>query len=165
MTNLHERTLPDPRIEPATVRMPGGRASDRATGPGCTNLQAVTLQNKPFISITLGLSGLKKVLFPVSRPNPWNWDRLSFYCPFLKDQRKTKHFSENFMKIGWKITMLWAFSYFQMWYFYSCQIAAMLEVFFGTSSKNDAVTCTIKKTSPTYRPSSKVRLKSETLLF
>ena len=34
MTNLHERTLPDVRIEPATVRMPGRRASDRATAPG-----------------------------------------------------------------------------------------------------------------------------------
>ena len=32
MTNLQERTLPDPRIEPATVHMPYGRASDRATG-------------------------------------------------------------------------------------------------------------------------------------
>ena len=31
MTILHERILPDVRIEPATVRIPGGRASDRAT--------------------------------------------------------------------------------------------------------------------------------------
>ena len=34
MTNLHERMLPDPRIEPATVYMPGGCASDRAIRPG-----------------------------------------------------------------------------------------------------------------------------------
>ena len=33
MTNLHERMLPDVRIEPAIVRIPGGRASDRATVP------------------------------------------------------------------------------------------------------------------------------------
>ena len=33
MTNLNERMLPDPRIEPATVRLPGGRASDGAPGP------------------------------------------------------------------------------------------------------------------------------------
>ena len=33
-TNLHERMLPDVRIEPATIRIPGGRASDRATAPG-----------------------------------------------------------------------------------------------------------------------------------
>ena len=31
MTNLHERMLPDVRIETATVCIPGGGASDRAT--------------------------------------------------------------------------------------------------------------------------------------
>ena len=30
MTKLHERMLPDVRIEPTTVRIPGGRTSDRA---------------------------------------------------------------------------------------------------------------------------------------
>ena len=34
MTSLHERMLSDARIEPATVRIPGGRGSDRATAPG-----------------------------------------------------------------------------------------------------------------------------------
>ena len=34
MTDLHERMLPDVRIEIATFRIPGGRASDRATTPG-----------------------------------------------------------------------------------------------------------------------------------
>ena len=34
MTNLHERMLPDVRIESATVCIPGGRASDPATVPG-----------------------------------------------------------------------------------------------------------------------------------
>ena len=34
MPNLHERMLPGVRIEPSTVRIPGGRASDRATTPG-----------------------------------------------------------------------------------------------------------------------------------
>ena len=29
--------LPDPRIEPTTVRIQGGRASERATGPGILN--------------------------------------------------------------------------------------------------------------------------------
>ena len=29
-----QKKVPDPRIEPATVRIPGGRASDRASGPG-----------------------------------------------------------------------------------------------------------------------------------
>ena len=38
MTNLHERMLPDVRIEPATVRIPGGRAHDRATAPGKFNV-------------------------------------------------------------------------------------------------------------------------------
>ena len=33
MTNLHERMLPDVRIEPATVRIPGRRASDWAIVP------------------------------------------------------------------------------------------------------------------------------------
>ena len=33
MTKLHERMWPDERIEPATVRIPGGRGSDRATAP------------------------------------------------------------------------------------------------------------------------------------
>ena len=33
MTNLNERMLPDVRIEPATVCIPGGRASYRATTP------------------------------------------------------------------------------------------------------------------------------------
>ena len=33
-TSLHGRMLPDMRIEPATVRMPGGHASDWATMPG-----------------------------------------------------------------------------------------------------------------------------------
>ena len=34
MTNLHERMLSDLRTEPAIVRIPGGRVSDRATTPG-----------------------------------------------------------------------------------------------------------------------------------
>ena len=34
MTDLHERMLPDVRIEPATVRIPGRRASDRIVAPG-----------------------------------------------------------------------------------------------------------------------------------
>ena len=34
MTKLHKRMLPDVRIEPATIRIPGGRTSDRATVPG-----------------------------------------------------------------------------------------------------------------------------------
>ena len=33
MANLNERMLSDVRIEPATVRIPGGRVSDRATAP------------------------------------------------------------------------------------------------------------------------------------
>ena len=33
MTNLYERILPDVRIEPATVRIPGVRATDRDTTP------------------------------------------------------------------------------------------------------------------------------------
>ena len=33
MTNLHKRMLPDWRFEPATVHIPGGCASDRATRP------------------------------------------------------------------------------------------------------------------------------------
>ena len=40
MTKLHERMLPDVRIEPATVRIPGGRASDRAIAPG-TGIQKI----------------------------------------------------------------------------------------------------------------------------
>ena len=34
MTSLHERMLLDVRIKPATVRIPGGRACDRAIAPG-----------------------------------------------------------------------------------------------------------------------------------
>ena len=34
LTNLYESMLPDVRIEPATVHIPGGCASDRATTPG-----------------------------------------------------------------------------------------------------------------------------------
>ena len=34
----HERMLPDVRIEPATVRIPGGPASDRATAPGRSSM-------------------------------------------------------------------------------------------------------------------------------
>ena len=34
MTIFQERMLPDVSIEPATVRIPGGHASDRATAPG-----------------------------------------------------------------------------------------------------------------------------------
>ena len=34
MTNLYERMLPDVMIQHATVRLPDGRASDRATAPG-----------------------------------------------------------------------------------------------------------------------------------
>ena len=34
MTSLNERMLPDPRIEPVTVCMPGRHAANRATGPG-----------------------------------------------------------------------------------------------------------------------------------
>ena len=34
MTNLHERMLPDVRIESTTVRIPGEHASDWATAPG-----------------------------------------------------------------------------------------------------------------------------------
>ena len=34
MTNLHKRMLPDVRIEPATIRTPGRRASDRAITTG-----------------------------------------------------------------------------------------------------------------------------------
>ena len=37
MTNLHGRMLPEVRLEPATVRIPGGRVSDRATAPGGNN--------------------------------------------------------------------------------------------------------------------------------
>ena len=36
VTNLHEIMLPGVRIEPSTVRIPGGRVSDRATAPGWT---------------------------------------------------------------------------------------------------------------------------------
>ena len=32
MPNLHERMLPDMRIKPATVRLPGGRVSDMSEG-------------------------------------------------------------------------------------------------------------------------------------
>ena len=38
MTNLHERMLPDVGIEPTTVRIPGGRGSDRDTSPGVSIL-------------------------------------------------------------------------------------------------------------------------------
>ena len=34
LTNLHERMLPDVRIEPATICIPGRRACDRAIAPG-----------------------------------------------------------------------------------------------------------------------------------
>ena len=34
MTNLHDRMWPYVRMEPATARIPVGRASDRATAPG-----------------------------------------------------------------------------------------------------------------------------------
>ena len=34
MTKLHERMLPDVRMEPATARISGGRASDKAAAPG-----------------------------------------------------------------------------------------------------------------------------------
>ena len=37
MTNFNERMLPVVRIEPTTVRIPGGRGSDRATAPGLFN--------------------------------------------------------------------------------------------------------------------------------
>ena len=37
-TNLLDRMFPDVRIEPATVRIPGGRASNRATAPGFDGL-------------------------------------------------------------------------------------------------------------------------------
>ena len=40
MTNLHERMLPDVRNEPATVRIPGGRGSDRATAPGYAKVKS-----------------------------------------------------------------------------------------------------------------------------
>ena len=43
ITKLHERMLPDVRIEPATVRIPGGRASDRATAPGPVLLISVII--------------------------------------------------------------------------------------------------------------------------
>ena len=33
ITYLHARMMPDVRIEPTTVRIPGGRASDRVTAP------------------------------------------------------------------------------------------------------------------------------------
>ena len=33
MTNLHDRMLPNPRIEPAIARTPGGSTSGQATGP------------------------------------------------------------------------------------------------------------------------------------
>ena len=36
MTNLKERMLANVRINPATVRIPGGRASNQATAPGKT---------------------------------------------------------------------------------------------------------------------------------
>ena len=37
MTNFNERMLPVVRIEPTTVRIPGGRGSDRAAAPGLFN--------------------------------------------------------------------------------------------------------------------------------
>ena len=40
MTKLHEKMLPDVRIEPANVRIPSGRASDRATAPGGAKKEA-----------------------------------------------------------------------------------------------------------------------------
>ena len=43
MTDLHERMLPDRKIEPATVRIPGGGASKRATALG---LQIVSSLSK-----------------------------------------------------------------------------------------------------------------------
>ena len=43
MTDLHERMLPDRKIEPATVRIPGGGASKRATELG---LQIVSSLSK-----------------------------------------------------------------------------------------------------------------------
>ena len=46
MTKLHERMLPDMRIEPATVRKPGGRASDRASAPGMWWMNIIPLDNE-----------------------------------------------------------------------------------------------------------------------
>ena len=74
------------------------------------------------------------------------------------------------MKIGWKITKLWPFSYFQMWYFHWYQIAAMLEVSFVVLPqrmmqlpyKKNKIE--IKFSRPT-DPLPKWRLKSETILF
>ena len=45
MTNLHERMLLDVRIEPAIVRIQGGRASDRATPPGSPSDKQNNIQN------------------------------------------------------------------------------------------------------------------------
>ena len=40
MTNLHEIIFPNVRIEPATVRIPSGYASDRAPAPGAVSFKS-----------------------------------------------------------------------------------------------------------------------------
>ena len=46
MNNLRERMLPGVRIEPATVRIPDGRTSDRATAPGELKLTCPVWKNR-----------------------------------------------------------------------------------------------------------------------
>ena len=44
MTNLNKRMMLDVRIEPTTVRKPGGRASNRVTVPGISKIVGVKAQ-------------------------------------------------------------------------------------------------------------------------
>ena len=52
VTKLHKRILPDVRIEPATVRIPGGHASDQAITPGANTVEKTIVNENRFMSIT-----------------------------------------------------------------------------------------------------------------
>ena len=60
MTKLHERMLPDVRIEPRTVHIPGGRASDRVTASSTALLKLIQSQEDIFCYLSYHIVPLLK---------------------------------------------------------------------------------------------------------
>ena len=69
MTKLHERILPDVRIKPTTVRIPGGRASDRATVQNKVNKSHIQTESGRTMTQQKHCHGIVSIKWATSREN------------------------------------------------------------------------------------------------
>ena len=109
LTKLHKRMLPDVRIEPATVCIPGRRRSDRATAPGRIRFVISSWTD----SIKPSLIHSYLVWFPSFQRIP-----LSSLQLVLSDHLKTSPRTSSYCR--WYFLVLWdQWAHFQLFRIYS----------------------------------------------